>query len=117
MSAFKRIAPIFAVRDLQAAMAHYERLGFATREYEGGGYGFATRDGIEIHLGVVSADDHRINSAYLFVEDADQLAATWRAAGVNIHSPVDTEWGQHEGAVVDPDGNVIRFGSPMRRDR
>jgi hypothetical protein len=27
--------------------------------------------------------------------------------------PVDTEWGQHEGSVVDPDGNVIRFGSPM----
>jgi hypothetical protein len=25
----------------------------------------------------------------------------------------DTEWGQHEGAVVDPDGNVIRFGSPV----
>lgn len=23
--------------------------------------------------------------------------------------------GQHEGAVVDPDGNVIRFGSPMTR--
>jgi hypothetical protein len=29
--------------------------------------------------------------------------------------PVDTERGQHEGAVVDPDGNVVRFGSPMTR--
>src|SRR5437773_1429446 len=46
----KRIAPIFAVRDLGVAMAHFERLGFATRAYHGGGYGFATRDGIEIHL-------------------------------------------------------------------
>jgi len=27
--------------------------------------------------------------------------------------PEDTEWGQHEGAVVDPDGNVLRFGSPL----
>ncbi len=27
--------------------------------------------------------------------------------------PEDTEWGQHEGAVEDPDGNVLRFGSPM----
>jgi hypothetical protein len=27
----------------------------------------------------------------------------------------DTEWGQYEGAVVDPDGSVIRFGSPMAR--
>jgi uncharacterized glyoxalase superfamily protein PhnB len=27
--------------------------------------------------------------------------------------PEDTEWGQHEGAVVDPDGNVLRLGSPL----
>jgi uncharacterized glyoxalase superfamily protein PhnB len=27
--------------------------------------------------------------------------------------PEDTEWGQHEGAVGDPDGNVLRFGSPI----
>jgi hypothetical protein len=40
MGALKRIAPIFAVRDLDAAMAHYRRLGFATRAYEGGGYAF-----------------------------------------------------------------------------
>jgi predicted enzyme related to lactoylglutathione lyase len=109
----KRIAPIFAIRDLDRAMAHYEQLGFATRAYVGGGYGFATRDGIEIHLGVVPAEDRRPSAAYLFVEDADKLAATWRTAGVEVRPPVDTEWGQHEGAIVDPDGNVIRFGSPM----
>jgi predicted enzyme related to lactoylglutathione lyase len=108
-----RIAPIFAVHDLDAAMRHYQRLGFSVRAYVGGGYGFASRDGIEIHLGVVSDDDHRTGSAYLFVDDADELAAAWRSAGADVHSPQDTEWGQHEGAIVDPDGNVIRFGSPM----
>jgi catechol 2,3-dioxygenase-like lactoylglutathione lyase family enzyme len=113
MGSLRRIAPIFAVRDLDAAMAHYERLGFATRAYHGGGYGFGTRDGIEIHLGFVPLQDQRVNSAYLFVEDAEELAEEWRSAGVEVHSPQDTEWGQHEGAVVDPDGNVIRFGSPM----
>jgi hypothetical protein len=114
MTRLRRVAPIFAIRDLDAAMAHYERLGFAVRTYEGGDYGFAARDGIEIHLGLVPADDRRTSSAYLWVEDADQLAAEWRSAGVEVHSPQETEWGQHEGAVVDPDGNVIRFGSPMR---
>jgi hypothetical protein len=53
MGNLKRIAPIFPVRDLSASLAHYQRLGFATREYAGGGYGYATRDGVEIHLGVV----------------------------------------------------------------
>jgi hypothetical protein len=115
MSTFKRIAPIFAVHDLDAAIAHYARLGFKTRAYEGGGYGFAERGRVEIHLGVVPAGDRPADSAYLFVEDADELAEAWRSAGVEVHGPEDTEWGQHEGAVVDPDGNVIRFGSPIRR--
>jgi hypothetical protein len=113
MATMHRIAPIFAVHDLDAAMRHYQRLGFTVRAYAGGGYGYATRDDIEIHLGVVPGDDRRTSSAYLFVDNADDLAAAWRSAGAEVHPPQDTEWGQHEGAVVDPDGNVIRFGSPI----
>lgn len=110
----RRIAPIFAVHDLDAAMGHYRRLGFSVRAYSEGGYGFATRDGIEIHLGVVPPGEHRAGGAYLFVEDADALAAEWSSAGAEVHPPEDTQWGRHEGAIVDPDGNVIRFGSPVR---
>ena len=112
MANLQRIAPIFSVHDLNAAMDHYRRLGFDVRAYSGGGYGYATCDDIEIHLGVVPDDDRRTSSAYLFVDNADDLAEAWRSAGVELHSPEDTEWGRHEGAVVDPDGNVIRFGSP-----
>ncbi|MBL7488772.1 VOC family protein [Frankia sp. AgB1.9] len=114
MAGLKRVAPIFPVRDLVAALAYYQRLGFTTRQYEGGGYGFASRDGVELHLGVVA--DHRPelrSSAYLFVDDADELAGEWRSAGIEVHPPQDTEWGQREGALVDPDGNVLRFGSPL----
>jgi hypothetical protein len=111
------IAPVFGVRDLDVTFAHYEKLGFATRTYHGRGYGFATRDGIEIHLGVVASRDHLISTAYLFVVDADELAQEWRSAGVEVHSPEDTEWGRREGAVVDPDGNVIRFGSHRASSR
>jgi hypothetical protein len=112
MGNLQRIAPIFAVHDLNAAMDHYRRLGFEVRAYRGG-YGFATCDDVEIHLGVVPEDHLDTSSAYLFVDDADDLAGARRSAGVEVHCPEDTEWGQHEGAVVDPDGNVIRFGSPM----
>jgi catechol 2,3-dioxygenase-like lactoylglutathione lyase family enzyme len=115
MATMHRIAPIFAVHDLDAALRHYQRLGFNVRAYAGGGYGYATRDGIEIHLGVVPGADRRTSSAYLFVDNADDLAEAWRSAGAEVHSPQDTEWGQHEGAVVDPDGNVIRFGSPIEK--
>jgi hypothetical protein len=119
MATVKRIAPIFPVRDLGAALAHYGRLGFATREYAGGGYGYVTLDGIEIHLGLVPEVDRSTatSAAYLWVEDADELAQAWRAAGAEVRLPEDTDWGQHEGVHIDPDGNVIRFGSPVRRRR
>jgi uncharacterized glyoxalase superfamily protein PhnB len=113
MASLRRIAPIFPVRDLGAAMDHYQRLGFSVRAYDRGDYGFASREGFEIHLGVVT-DERSSSAAYLFVDDADELAEGWRSNGLEVHSPEDTEWGQHEGAVVDPDGNVIRFGSPMK---
>jgi uncharacterized glyoxalase superfamily protein PhnB len=85
------------------------------REYQGGGYGFANRDGIEIHLGTVPDPNSEVarHSAYLWVDDSDALAQDWLAVGAEVHMPEDTAWGQHEGAVADLDGNVLRFGSPI----
>ena len=114
MVRFEQVVPIFGVRDVGAALAFYERLGFATRMYGDGIYGFATRDGIELHLGsLADGTDWTRTSAYLYVDDADALAGEWRAIGAEVRGPEDTEWGQHEGALVDLDGNVIRFGSSM----
>lgn len=115
MAVLKRIAPIFAVREIAESLAHYGRLGFATRAYDGGSYGYATRDGVEIHLGLLPEGDVRAvrSTAYLWVDDADELAATWLGVGADVRSPEDTPWGQREGAVIDPDGNIIRFGSPL----
>jgi hypothetical protein len=110
----KRVAPIFPVRDLSVALAHYARLGFATHPYEGGGYGCARLDGCAIHLGLVPVGRTTTpSSAYLFVDDADQLASIWAAAGADVRTPEDTKSGRHEGVVIDPDGNIIRFGSPI----
>ncbi len=116
MATIKRAAPILPVRDLDASLSYYQRLGFRVRAYEGGDYGFAKRDRAEIHLGVapdLPPSDAK-HSAYLWVDDADELAQSWLTAGVEVHMSEDTEWGQHEGAVVDPDGNVLRFGSPIK---
>ena len=110
----ERIAPIFPVRELAKALDFYGRLGFAVRPYEHGGYGFASWHGIEIHLGMQPGGDPRTGAAYLYVDDADRVATEWDARGGVVHVPQDTEWGQHEGVLVDPDGNVIRFGSPIR---
>jgi catechol 2,3-dioxygenase-like lactoylglutathione lyase family enzyme len=112
-----RVAPIFPVSDLATALAYYGRLGFDVREWRGGGYGFVTVEGVEIHLGTEPDLDTRPDrraTAYLFVGDADALAQAWLAAGGDVRLPQDTEWGQHEGVLIDPDGNVIRFGSLIK---
>ena len=80
-----RVAPIFPVRDVTAALAYYRGLGFGARQWRGGGYGFLTFDGAEIHLGAEPDLDTRTggrSTAYLFVEDGGALARTGRAAEV-----------------------------------
>ena len=47
------------------------------------------------------------------MDDADALVAEWRESGADVRPPEDTPWGQHEGVTPDPDGNIIRFGSPL----
>jgi hypothetical protein len=108
-----QIASIFPVHDLETARAHDQRLGFTVRSYSGGGCGYAVRDGVDLHLGSSPAGSRCVSSANLFVDDADELAAAWAATGVAVHQPQDTQWGRREGAIVGPDGNVIRFGSPL----
>jgi len=114
MATASRISPIFPVRDVRAALEFYASLGFVTRKYDGAEYGFAVLDDVELHLG---GPPHRAeptpHTAYLYVDDSDELAERWRKAGADVRAPVDTPWGRHEGALIDPDGNVIRFGSPM----
>lgn len=113
MAVLKRVAPIFGAQDVDAALAFYRRLGFRVRAYPGGGYGFVARDDVEIHVDQLPEGAAASGQAYIWVDDADEVAATCRSAGADVRPPEDTPWGQHEGALVDPDGNVIRFGSPI----
>jgi len=54
-------------------------------------------------------------AVFLHVPDADAVAAHLAAAGVGRSGPpVDTDHGIREGWHIDPDGNLLRYGSPMR---
>ena len=55
-------------------------------------------------------------AAYIGVDDADALHAEWLAAGVGETDDLfDPGFGVWEAAHHDPDGNLVRFGSPVRR--
>ena len=107
--------PIFVVSDVSRAVAHYERLGFTT-SYHDEGYAFAHRDDLTIHLaGADGETPAGSGSLYIHVDDADRLASDWHDAGVDCVDPQDFDYGKREGSHKDPDGNLIRFGSPLGR--
>ncbi len=110
------VEPIFVVSDVARAVAHYEQLGFSTSHHDEE-YAFAHRNELTIHLAVSGVDPERVGrgSIYMHVDDADALAKEWRSAGVDFVEPQDFEYGKREGSHEDPDGNLIRFGSPLRR--
>jgi predicted enzyme related to lactoylglutathione lyase len=115
-------APVLPVSDLGAAMDHYRRLGFDVKEYvddegNGGYYGYANRGRVHLHLALAATVDPTASQVevYLYVDDADALHAEWSTAGLTgrLSAPTDTPYGLREGAHVDPDGNALRYGSPL----
>lgn len=115
-ASFSSVAPVLPVNDVDVALAHYAKLGFTVRRYEGAAhYGYASRDGVDLHVARVDVDPKtNMCSIYLYVTDADATYLEWRDADVagRLVAPQDTDYGLREGAHIDPDGNLIRFGSP-----
>jgi hypothetical protein len=105
--------PIFTVTDVPRSTDHYAKMGFAINHHDET-YAFAHRDrDLTIHLTL--EDQSARGKLYIHCDDADELADAWRTAGLEVDGPVDEDYGKREGSHVDPDGNLIRFGSPLRR--
>ena len=122
----ERVAPILPVRDVPAALAHYRQLGFEVRAYGPPGgpnpeYGFVRWGAVELHLSRSPDHDPKVTASccYLYVSDADALHGAWKAAKVagRLGTPSDTPYGLREFAHVDPEGNLLRVGSPLRSDK
>jgi hypothetical protein len=114
---FERIAPVLTVHDVDAALARYRLLGFATELDEPAQYGFVERGGVQLHLVPEDPDDPGGTGGvvYLYVSDANALQADWALAGVGgrFMGPHDTPYGLREFVYIDPDGIVHRVGSPL----
>jgi catechol 2,3-dioxygenase-like lactoylglutathione lyase family enzyme len=115
------VVPILPVKNLARAMDFYRRLGFSAHSWrDGDGYGFLTRDGLEIHL---SKSDKLIENqnpcgVYFYLVDgtAAALEAEFLAAGVSLSERLAArEWKQNEFALRDPDGNLLVFGEGFLR--
>lgn len=115
---FERISPILPVLDLDAALDRYRRLGFNVEPCAGGErYGFVDRGSVSLHLTEWPEHDPSRTGAhvYVYVSDADALHAEWAAAGAagRLGEPFDAPYGLREFGYVDPDGTLLRVGSPL----
>ena len=113
----QRISPVFPVTDIAAAVLHYERLGFDSETFFDGSYAFLRAGNTEIQLTRVPQLDPSTSTSacYLYVDDVDSLFDSWSETDVGgrLVPPVDTDYGLREFAHIDPDGNLIRVGSPL----
>ena len=106
--------PIFKVADVPRALEHYTKLGFEVSAHDET-YAFASReDRVTIHLTHDDGDGLGPSALYLHVDDAQAVAREWRLAGLEVEGPENQDYGKCEGSHTDPDGNVIRFGGPIR---
>jgi hypothetical protein len=116
MATLQSAAPIFPTADPERMRDHYETLGFEV-QLHGGGYATAARDAVRIHFRHVPPDGDELlapGAAYFAADDADALHAEWRRAGVGETTDLfDPGFGVWEAAHTDPDGNLLRFGSPI----
>ena len=104
--------PILPSGDLRRAESFYRYLGFGVAG-RGEEYLRLTNGTVELHLYLDPGHDPLANSAgcYLRVTDPAALRAACRADGLNcLEVPGSGTYGETVFALVDPDGNTLRYG-------
>ena len=115
------------VRDMDASVAFYERLGLAITRIGNSHARAEWSDGARLELGTAEltrsydptwrqpsgAATNTLNFALPSRKAVDEMYAELTSAGYAGHlAPIDAFWGQRFAIVDDPDGNVIGLQSP-----
>jgi catechol 2,3-dioxygenase-like lactoylglutathione lyase family enzyme len=112
MSTVETAVPILPSRDLSRAEAFYAYLGFQVAR-RSADYLQVTHGEMELHLYLADDLDPLTNSSgcYLRVADPVRLRSEWCTDGIScLEVPGSEPYGETVFAVVDPDGNTLRYG-------
>jgi uncharacterized protein len=121
------VAPGLPTTDMARTVEYYQRLGF-TFSAPGSaeqaspaeaGFAIGERDGVALHFALKPDHDPTRTATwvYISVEDADELSAEFEASGAGQgRTPRDTDDKMRELAHIDPDGNMLLFGSPLTEE-
>jgi uncharacterized glyoxalase superfamily protein PhnB len=115
------------VRDLDASVAFYQRLGFELESIGGGFARLQTDSGGGIEMGTAEvtrrydpqwvepsgASRNTLNIQLASSEAVDAMYADLTAAGYTGHlAPIDAFWRARFAIVDDPDGNIVGLHGP-----
>lgn len=108
--------PVLASLDIYKTVDFYQsKLGFDRVSWKDENYAIVHRDKISIHFWKCNDKIHPENTCcYIRVQDVDSLYKELKSHGVvHPNGPLkDQPWGMREFAILDGDGNMIRFGQP-----
>lgn len=109
----RSVAPIMPTTDIARTLEYYRALGFSVEIH--GDFVMTRRDDIELFLSLKPDHDPKRTAScvYVRVDDANALHAHWLANNISTLHPLrDTDYKMREFAAIDPDGNMMLFGSP-----
>jgi catechol 2,3-dioxygenase-like lactoylglutathione lyase family enzyme len=109
----KSTVPVLASLDLKETLDFYTvRLGFKVcGEFED--YAIVSRDDAEIHFW--KCEDRHIaenTSCYVRTSGIQILYEEFTNRGLTLEQPVIQPWRMRELYVIDPHGNLLKFGEP-----
>ncbi len=109
---FGKAIPILAALDMRRTLDFYrDVLGFRTENFEGFSYGMAVRGDTELHFWACNDKHIAENTAcYIRVQDIAAVHRELSPKLPSLQAVVRTAWGMDELYVIDPDGNLIKFG-------
>lgn len=114
MKHLQQAVPVLASLNIDKTVNFYkEKLDFDKLGWKDANYAVMGRDNIEIHFWKCNNKLHPENtSCYIHVTDVEILYAEMKQAGVvHPNGPLTKQpWGMHEFAILDEDGNMIKFG-------
>ena len=111
-STVQSTVPVLASLNLAETLQFYTRhLGFAPL-LEMDNYLILQRDGCELHFWPCNERHIAENTSCYVRADTGVLHADFAARGLQVAPPVIQPWGMKEMFVIDPHGNLLKFGEP-----
>lgn len=112
MAGISATIPALASLDMDQSREFYaQKLGFACLQ-QVPDYLIMARDGCELHFWLCTDRAIAENTSCYVRGDTAALHADFVQRGLSVAAPVVCAWGMKELYVIDPHGNLLKFGEP-----